>query len=79
MYDIETSESIGQAAKASMEAIFDQLNFGANESYLVIQNQRDMIRKLDSENKKLQEELRKANCKITEMKLKKEASKDGGS
>ena len=38
-----------------------------------------MIRKLDSENKKLQEELRKANCKITEMKLKKEVSKDGDS
>lgn len=79
MYDIETSESIGQAAKASMQAIFDQLNFGANESYLVIQNQRDMIRKLDNENKKLQEEVRKLNCKITEIKLKKEASKDGGS
>lgn len=78
MYDVETSESIGQAAKASMQAIFDQLNFGANESYLVIQNQRDMIRKLDNDNKRLQEELRKANCKITEMKLKKE-SKEGAS
>lgn len=70
MYDIETSESINQAAEASIKAIFNQLNIGGNESYTIIQNQNDMIRKLEKQLKTTQEELRKANCKIVEMRLK---------
>ena len=70
MYDIETSESINQAAEASIKAIFNQLNIGGNESYTIIQNQNDMIRKLEKQLKMTQEELRKANCKIVEMRLK---------
>ena len=76
MYDIETSESINQAAEASIKAIFNQLNIGGNESYIIIQNQNDMIRKLEKQLKTAQEELRKANCKIVEMKLKKKQEND---
>ena len=76
MYDIETSESINQAAEASVKAIFNQLNIGGNESYIIIQNQHDMIRKLEKQLKTTQEELRKANCKIVEMKLKKKQNEN---
>ena len=71
MYDIETSESINQAAEASMKAIFNQLNVGDNEKYIIVQQQRDTIIKLEKESKRLAEELRKAKIEIERMKLEK--------
>lgn len=71
MYDIETSESINQAAEASMKAIFNQLNVGENEKYVIVQQQRDTIVKLEKESKRLAEELRKAKVEIERMKLEK--------
>ena len=75
LYDIQTSESINQAAEASMKAIFSQLSIATNvnEQFTIIQNQRDDLIKLRKENQKLKEDIRRANCKITEMKLEKES------
>ena len=68
--DISTSESIQQAADASVKAIFSQLNIGGNETYTIIQNQNDTIRTLERKLKESEEALRKANCKIVEQRLK---------
>ena len=75
LYDIQTSESIAQAAEASMKAIFNQLSIATNvnEQFTIIQKQREDLIKLRKENQKLQEDLRKANCKIAEQRLEKEA------
>ena len=75
LYDIQTSESIAQAAEASMKAIFSQLSIATNvnEQFTIIQQQRDDLINLRKENQKLKEDLRKANCKIAEQKLEKEA------
>lgn len=75
-YDIATSESIEQAAEASVKAIFSQLNIGGNESYTIIQQQNDTIRDLTKKLNKVEEDLRKANCKITEMKLQKKLEEE---
>ena len=69
-FDIATSQSIQQAADASVKAIFEQLNIGGNETYTIIQNQNDAIRTLEKKLRETEEELRRANCKIVEMKLK---------
>lgn len=71
MYDIETSESINQAAEASIKAIFNQLTFGDNEKYLIVQQQRETIVKLEKETKRLAEELRKSRIEVERMKLEK--------
>ena len=58
-----------------MKAIFSQLSISTNvnEQFTIIQQQRDDLIKLRKENQKLQEDLRKANCKIAEQRLEKEA------
>ena len=77
LYDIKTSESIEQAAKASVKAIFDQLSIGNNESFQIIQEQRDQIVKLNKENTTLQEKLRLECVKNKRLELEKEAMKNG--
>ena len=71
-FDIKTSESIQQAANASVRAIFDQLNIGGNEQYTIIQQQRDQLTSLQKKLNQAEEDLRKANCKIVELKLNKQ-------
>lgn len=75
-FDIATSESIEQAAEASVKAIFSQLNIGGNETYTIIQNQNDAIRSLEKKLRNSEEDLRKANCKIVELKLKLKDAKE---
>ena len=76
-YDIRTSESIAQAAEASMKAIFDQLSIGNNESFKIIQDQRDELVKLKKQCRKVEEENRILEEKLTRIKLEKEAKKNG--
>lgn len=76
-YDIKTSESIEQAAKASMKAIFEQLQIGSNESLQMIQEQRDELVKLKKQLRKVQEDLRIECTKTTRLKLEKEALRNG--
>lgn len=71
-FDVKTSESIQQAANASVRAIFDQLNIGGNEQYTIIQQQRDQLSSLQKKLNQVEEDLRKANCKIVELKLNKQ-------
>ena len=75
VYNSETSESINQAAEASMKAILSQLPIGANEQYTIIQNQRNKLTSLEKENKKLMEDIRKLNIEVERMKLEKQRAK----
>lgn len=72
MYDVETSKSIGQAADASIAAIFSQLNMSDAEVYKTCQDQLKRLVELQRENSTLQENLRLAKREIAEMKLEKE-------
>jgi len=75
VYNTETSETINQAAEASMKAILAQLPIGANEQYTIIQNQRNKLTSLEKENKKLMEDIRKLNIEVERMKLEKQRDK----
>lgn len=68
-YDIETSDTIQQAANASFKAIFEQLNMGESEVWKTCQEQFEELTKLRRENSKLQEELRLAKYRVAEVNL----------
>lgn len=72
-YDIETSETIQQAADASIKAIMGQLSLGESEVWKTCQQQLEELIKVRKENAKLAEELRKAKLKIAEIRLKEKA------
>lgn len=72
-YDIETSETISQAAEASMKAIFSQLSLGEAEVWKLAQEQLGELQKLRRQNASLQEQLRKANYEIAKMELEEKA------
>lgn len=68
-YDIQTSASINQAAEASIQAIFKQLNLSEAEVYKVCQEQLKRLNELQREKDALQEKLRLAKREIAEMQL----------
>lgn len=72
-YDIETSETIQQAADASFKAIFNQLSLGESEVWKLTQDQFEELTKLRKENSKLQEELRQAKYRVAELNLQEKA------
>lgn len=76
-YDALTSESIEQAAEASVKAIFSQLDIGNNESYTIIQQQAEKIRTMQKKLDKTEEELRLERCRVVELELKKKAEEEG--
>ena len=81
MYDIETSESINQAAEASIKAIMNQLNLSEAEVYTTCQEQLKRLTDLQRENTDLQEKLRLAKREVAEYRLKeqkKQYDKDHG-
>lgn len=57
-YDIETSESIQQAANASFKAIFSQLSLGEADVWKIVQNQLEELKKIRRANDDLMEENR---------------------
>ena len=69
-FDISTSQSIQEAANASWEAIFNQLNVAGNDSYKVIQQQREMVKTSKKKLERAEEDLRLANCEIVKLKMK---------
>jgi len=58
LYDIETCQGIRQVADMSNESIRKQLQFDENDYSAMINEQRELIEKLDSKNIELEEELR---------------------
>lgn len=76
-YDIETSETIQQAANASFKAIFSQLSLGETDVWKICQNQLEELKKIRKENSDLQEKNRKLHCEISEMELKQKAIEKG--
>lgn len=68
-FDISTSQSIQEAANASWEAIFNQLNVAGNESYKIIQQQREMVKNSKKKLERAEEDLRLANCEIVKLKM----------
>lgn len=72
-YDIETSETISQAAEASIKAIFTQLSLGEAEVWKLAQEQLGELQKLRRENSSLQEQLRKAKYEVAKMELEEKA------
>lgn len=58
LYDIETCEGMRQVADMSNESIRKQLQFDENDYSAMINEQRELIEKLDSKNVELEEELR---------------------
>lgn len=69
-YDIETSETIQQAADASFKAIFNQLGMSESEIWKQCQEQFKELTSLRKKNAKLEEDLRLAKVQVAEMKLK---------
>ena len=58
LYDIETCDGMRQVADISNESIRKQLQFDENDYTAMINEQREIIEKLDSKNIELEEELR---------------------
>ena len=69
-YDIETSETIQQAADASVKAIFKQLSLSESDVWKTCQEQMEELIKLRKENNRLNEEMRKTKLKLAEVNLK---------
>lgn len=76
-YDIETSETIQQAANASFEAIFKQLSYSDSDAYTTVAEQLKELLKLRKEKATLEEELRLANYKLAKINLEEKAKKAG--
>lgn len=76
-YDIETSETIQQAANASFKAIMHQLSLGEAEVWKVCQDQLRELEKLRRENSGLQEELRKTKYELAKIDLEEQAEQQG--
>lgn len=68
-YDIETSETIQQAADASVKAIFKQLGMTESDVWKTCQEQMEELLKLRKENNRLAEEMRKTKVKLAEVNL----------
>lgn len=68
-YDIATSETIQQAADASIKAIFNQLSLSDSEMWKITQDQLEELRKLRRQNENLEEDLRKARYELAEIRL----------
>jgi len=68
-FDVATSASIQQASDASFAAIFKQLNLSESDMFKITSDQLVELRKLRTENIKLQEEVRVAKCKAAEATL----------
>jgi hypothetical protein len=66
LYDIETSEAMKQIADISNKSILDQLMLNENDYTDMISQQKEMIRKLDEKNMKVEEELRLLKIKFKE-------------
>jgi len=75
-YDIATSETIQQAADASIKAIFSQLSLGDSEIWKITQDQLEEIRKLRKELDVTTEDLRKAKYELAELRLQERARKE---
>ena len=76
-YDIMTSKTIQQAADASFEAIFKQLNMSDAEVWQVCSNQLAELKTIRQENASLKEELRQAKYELAKNNLKLEAKRRG--
>ena len=77
MYDIETSETIQQAANASFKSIFEQLSLGESDVWKLAQDQLAELLKIREENNYLKEELRKSRYEIAKKNLIEKAQKRG--
>lgn len=76
-YDIETSESIEQAANASFKAIMNQLNMSDSEYMVTTAEQYKRITELQRELSGTKEELRLAKRQIAEIRLAEKAKEEG--
>lgn len=76
-YDIETSESIQQAANASFKAIFSQLSLGEADVWKICQNQLEELKTLRDEKSRLKEENRILHCEIKKEELIEKAHEAG--
>lgn len=76
-YDIETSESIQQAANASFKAIFSQLSLGEADVWKIVQNQLEDLKNLRNMSDKLKEENRLLKCEIKKEELIQVAKENG--
>lgn len=64
LYDIETSNAMKQIADISNKSILDQLMLNENDYTDMISQQKEIIRKLDEKNMKIEEELRLLRIKF---------------
>ena len=76
-YNIETSETIQQAANASFKAIFNQLSLGESDVWKIAQEQLQELLKLRKENSKLQEEIRLVKYDLAKTSLEARAKEQG--
>lgn len=76
-YDIETSVCIQQAAQASIEAIFRQLNMSDSDAWKTCQNQLAELIKLRKENEMFAEQLRLMKIEIKRLELTELAKSQG--
>lgn len=76
-YNIETSETIQQAANASFKAIFNQLSLGDSDVWKIAQEQLQELLKLRKENGKLQEEIRLVKYDLAKANLEARAKEQG--
>lgn len=76
-YDVETSETIQQAANASFQAIFKQLSLGETDVWKICQEQLEELKKIRKENEDQKEKVRKLHCTISELELKEKAREKG--
>ena len=76
-YDIETSVCIQQAAQASIEAIFRQLNFSESDAWKTCQDQLAELLKLRKENAFLTEQIRLMKTEVKRLELQEQAKAAG--
>lgn len=72
-YDIATSETIQQAADASIKAIFGQLSLGESEVWKLTQDQLVELNRLRKDLERTEEELRKTKYELAEIRLRDQA------
>ena len=76
-YDIETSETIQQAANASFKAIFEQLSLGETDVWKIAQDQLAELLKLRKELKDTKETLRITRYNLSKVQLQQKAMEAG--
>ncbi len=77
LFDIRTSEAMKQVADLSNQSILEQLTFDANDYTDMLKEQRELIKKLQSDTDSLEEENRMLKNKIIDLENKKK-KKVGG-